>query len=437
MRRLVGGFLRGGVFASLFSIGSKFGAAFCSFLTVWLIAHRFGAAGAGVFGIGLTIMSISIVLGGFALELGALRSVATLNARGDHEGLRAFIRTATLTMLSGMATVATAAAFASPLLAEVFAGGRDGVPVLLAFCVAVPLVALSRLFAAFLRGLRLIATGSLCDPLLAPASFVVIYFLASPQTLSDAAESYAGGAGIAALFGASACLVAFRTRGLLRGPGPITMRRAVRDSLPLYGSQINGFAVGWIPILAVGALASPTEAGLYRVAAQIVTLIAFVQQAIEVAVAPVIAEHQVKGTLASIGPFARRQFALVLTLAIVPGLIVLVFGREILAIFGPEFPSATTALRIMVAGQIGAMAFGPIGSVMLTTGLERSLLVNSTIALAVLVVGAAILIPWLGVLGAAIAFAVATFLRAVFGGLVVWRRRGLYLPLGIVRDRDR
>jgi hypothetical protein len=141
--------------------------------------------------------------------------------------------------------------------------------------------------------------------------------------------------------------------------------------------------------------------------------------------------------MASVNPFTRRQFGLVLVLAIMPGLVVLAFAHGVLAVFGPDFPVSATALCIMVAGQLGAIAFGPIGSVMLTTGLERSLLVNSTVDLVIpLVAAAAILIPPLGILGAAIAYGGVTFLRAALGGLVVWQHRGLILPLGLVRSRE-
>jgi O-antigen/teichoic acid export membrane protein len=235
------------VLASLFSICAKVGAALCSFLAVYLIAHRFGAAGLGVFGIGQTILSICVVLGAIALELGSLRSVAVLNAQGDRAGLRSWTRSATLTLAGGTVLVATVAGLASGELAALFTNAPGGAATLVFLCLARPLIALSRLFAAFLRAVELVAVGSLCDPLLASAGFVVLILLLHPATLPDAALAYAGGAALAALFGAFACASAFRARDLLCGPGPLAMRTAIRTSLPLYGSQINGFAVEGFP----------------------------------------------------------------------------------------------------------------------------------------------------------------------------------------------
>jgi O-antigen/teichoic acid export membrane protein len=83
------------------------------------------------------------------------------------------------------------------------------------------------------------------------------------------------------------------------------------------------------------------------------------------------------------------------------------FGDHVLGLYGEEFATGgTTALLILIAAQFVSLACGPVGNVVLMSGLERYSLwvtIFTTIASAVLLI---VLIPHFGIVGAAVATAV-------------------------------
>ena len=85
------------------------------------------------------------------------------------------------------------------------------------------------------------------------------------------------------------------------------------------------------------------------------------------------------------------------------------FGRDILALFGPQFADyGTVTLRIFVAAQFFSLLCGPVGNLAIMSGLEWKSL-RLSIMNTVLFVGAmTILIPLFGLNGAAFAYAISS-----------------------------
>src|SRR5439155_15247716 len=178
---------------------------------------------------------------------------------------------------------------------------------------------------------------------------------------------------------------------------------------------------------------SEADTGVYRVASQFGLLLNFVLQAVETGMSPQFAALQARGELFRVAGAARRMIGVLMIVGGVPGVLVLVFAKEVMSIFGPEFVTGTTALRTLIAGQLVLFVLGPVGSVLIMTGLGRLSFWNSMGGTASVVVLSALLIPPFGVEGAAIAASVTTVVRAVVASAIVWQRRGLFLPLGLTR----
>ena len=92
-------------------------------------------------------------------------------------------------------------------------------------------------------------------------------------------------------------------------------------------------------------------------------------------------------------------------------------------------------MRILIAAQFFNLATGPTGSFLNMTGLERTSFRNGIIGAALVVILSVLLIPHFGTIGAAIASAASTVFRNSAATVAVWRRHGLFLPLGIVRRK--
>ena len=115
---------------------------------------------------------------------------------------------------------------------------------------------------------------------------------------------------------------------------------------------------------------------------------------------------------------ARGIFAITVTICI--GLVV--FGKMLLGLFGAEFTTGYVVLLILLAGQvINAMA-GSVGYLMTMTGYQNQAAWIIGMSTLVNVGLNAVLIPKLGIVGAAIATATTTVLWNILMLTFVWRK---------------
>jgi O-antigen/teichoic acid export membrane protein len=101
---------------------------------------------------------------------------------------------------------------------------------------------------------------------------------------------------------------------------------------------------------------------------------------------------------------------------------VALWGEQLLALFGPEFVAAKIPLVIMMTGQLARAIFGPSVSLLMVIGAQRQ---NAGLAIAALAVSNLALAPLYGVLGAAIAVAIAPLFWLAASAVVLARASGL------------
>jgi len=116
-------------------------------------------------------------------------------------------------------------------------------------------------------------------------------------------------------------------------------------------------------------------------------------------------------------------FPLVITVAAL--VVVALWGENLLAIFGPEFTGAKLPLLILMACQLARAVFGPSVPLLTVIGAQRQNAALAVAALVVLAIGNVVLAPLYGVLGAAIAVAIATLFWLVGCAVVLGRVSGL------------
>ena len=97
-----------------------------------------------------------------------------------------------------------------------------------------------------------------------------------------------------------------------------------------------------------------------------------------------------------------------------------------LGLFGDEFVAATGILLILSAGQVVFALSGPVLYILTMTAHEKTALHIMYVTASINIVGNAILIPLIGLHGAAIATASTTILWNI---IAVWR---VYHYLGVV-----
>lgn len=286
----------------------------------------------------------------------------------------------------------------------------------------VPLIALGNARGAALRGLRLIVRGQLPETVLRPlmlVSFVGLAWWLGGQVSAPAAM----------VWHALAAAVAFAIGGaILWHARPGTLATVKADTSPAHewwhaalplalisGLQVAGNQSG---VILLGLFRPQAEVGLYKVAASAATLALFGLQTANLVIAPHIArlhalgEHDRLQRLACVGALASGALTL-------PVFLVFVFGGRWLIglLYGAAYVDAYGPLLILGAGQMVNALFGSVGLLLNMTGYERDAARWLAVAAASNVVLGVVLVPGLGMTGAAI----ASVFSLLVWNLAFWR----------------
>ena len=178
-------------------------------------------------------------------------------------------------------------------------------------------------------------------------------------------------------------------------------------------------------IVILGFFVTAADIGVFMSAKRVSSLVVFGLSAVGVWAAPMIAEYYSTKQTDKLARLARLAVWFTSAFTIPVSLAFLVFGEELLGVFGPEFRAGHEALMIMVAGQMVNAFTGPIGYLLTMTGHQNKVARVEAASAILAVTLCFILIPRVGIVGAAWADAVANVFRNITLFFVVWRTIGI------------
>ncbi|MFC0682443.1 polysaccharide biosynthesis C-terminal domain-containing protein [Lysobacter korlensis] len=186
-------------------------------------------------------------------------------------------------------------------------------------------------------------------------------------------------------------------------------------------------ALEWADVLIVAALRSPAEAGIYAVATRTVRAGQIVDRAMRIAVSPTISRLLARSEVA-----AARDLHTSVTRGMILAtwpyyLLLATMGPAVLFIFGGEFTDGAVVLLILSGAMMLSAAAGMLQSILLQGGRSTWQMYNKAIALAVNVTLNLLLVPVLGIAGAAITWTVGILLDTAIAAWQVHRKMGVSL----------
>jgi O-antigen/teichoic acid export membrane protein len=431
-QRLTDSHLRAALLASAVSLGTKLATVGIGFGVTVLIARRFGAAGSGTWVLATTFLMIASYLGLCGLDYGTTRAIAIFRAEERWSGIRSWTLTGLVILGTAGSVVAVAAWLASPLIIKALAVGPDFKPILATMCLAIVPGCALKLLGGLFRGSRRFAVAEALDGSFVPASLALCAFTVGLHDLHQVATVYLGATTLAAILGLGIWYALLGDKG--RPAEPLMVRDALTRSLPMAGTVLALMASPWILTIALARFASTADVGIFRVSMQFMLLLSLLLGSAETALAPQIAALHSQRMLKELLNSTKHMTLLLIVGGGIPALILVIFAGSFLSILGPEFPRGAMALRILILGQMVNLASGPIGSYMAMTGRGRSSFRNALVGVVIVLVLSFFLIPLYGTNGAAVAWSSATIYRNVALSWQVWRKYGLFLPLGLARE---
>lgn len=214
-----------------------------------------------------------------------------------------------------------------------------------------------------------------------------------------------------------------------KGQAPAAPARLVglwrREAKPLILVALFTYFFADVDILMVTPLLSSADTAAIGLCLKLALLVGFAVQVAHQVVVPDLADARARKDPASIRDVVLRALAFPLAITIAALVVVALWGESLLAIFGPEFTGAKLPLLILMACQLARAVFGPSVPLLTVIGAQRQNAALAVAALVVLAIGNVVLAPLYGVLGAAIAVAIATLFWLVGCAVVLGRVSGL------------
>lgn len=188
--------------------------------------------------------------------------------------------------------------------------------------------------------------------------------------------------------------------------GRETFEELVRLSWPLMVSAVVAQVFIWSPPIIVGALATSRDSGLLNTALPLASSAKMFLSSVAFLYLPVISELYGKDQLEELKEVHSSASRWITYLSVpLLGFFFIYSSSAIGYVFGESYATAGTALSVMALGFLFNSATGPLGELLIAAGKTRREMVANTAKLGLFALLSFLLIPELGFIGAAVAYA--------------------------------
>lgn len=392
------------------------------------LARSLGAEALGLYALGMTIVGLFGIFDTLGLPTTAARFVAAYSAKSESLKLIEFLRSGLVLLVALNVLLGTVVLIVGPWLAAHFYHSPKLGHYFWAFAAIMMLGVLNVFLAQVMGGYKDVARRTLVTHFIGtPVNIVVAVLLI---TLGFRLGGYllAQVASATVVF----CLLGFfvwrMTPGLLskergrRGLWPVRFERHVLSfSAAAAGMTALQFAFGQADVIVLGHYVSARQVGIYAVAMALVGFVPTALDSVNQIFSPIISElhtaenrsllQQLYSTLTKW--IVVVTFPLALTLALFP--------RELMSIFGPAFELGAGVLVLGTIGQLFNCSVGSVGHLLLMSGNQKELIRIQATTAALLIALNFLLVPRIGIIGAAVA-AMTTTITTNCWGLISVRR---------------
>lgn len=195
-----------------------------------------------------------------------------------------------------------------------------------------------------------------------------------------------------------------------------------RTTLPLWmiiiAQQLNMWGAQFIS----SAHVAEADLALLAIAMRIASLVPMVLVAVNMVVSPKFAAHYHRGEMAKTEEVLTKSLKLLAVVCTAIFLVMILFGRDVLGIFGEQYMAAAGLLSILVLGQLVNGLTGSCGKLLTMSGFEKDVR-NTSIIVAVIGLSVAlVLVANYGVYGAAISTALTIATQNIAIACIVKKR---------------
>jgi O-antigen/teichoic acid export membrane protein len=211
------------------------------------------------------------------------------------------------------------------------------------------------------------------------------------------------------------------------GPKRYDVRLWFATSLPILMAEGMYLLLMYADVLILQQFRSPEEVAVYYAAAKTLALVAFIYFSIAATTAHRFSALQAAGDRAGLAALLKQAINWTFWPSLAVTAVLLLFGRPILELFGPQYGAGYPLMFILAVGLLARAAIGPMERFLNMLGQQRDTALVYALAFGANVVLCLLLIPPFGATGAALAITAALILETVCLFLVAKRRLGFHV----------
>ena len=416
-------------FQSLLSLAIRGLSVFVGFAVTLLIGRMFGPEANGHYAlITQTGMFLSVVAVG-GIDLAVTRTFSAATARRVPIERRSLLRITGYSMGFAALLMGLLLLAGEPLIRLMFNGEVPEGAILVLIIVMISR-ALTRLLGAILRSQKDYAWGQSVEVLLIPTLVLTAMALGFRRDVEQILwiTAFAG-----LSVGVGAFLASLRHTSNDPEALHIPMKDTLKIAVPLWGVAVFLNISDWYGLATTSAVLGVHEAGLYRVAAQVATALSIITLGLSSVFSPQFGAAASTGDLAKVARLAGTATRLSVVLALPVVILIFVFARPIVLLFGPEFAPAETILRIAAVGQAAFTVAGPSWLVLAMTGHQRTNLTITLCSTVALLVLAPLSAHFGGLMGISAVMALVLVARNIASLVAAARLTGIHVMRGRYR----
>jgi O-antigen/teichoic acid export membrane protein len=216
-------------------------------------------------------------------------------------------------------------------------------------------------------------------------------------------------------------------RSIEPGPRAYSAKTWYKVSLPIL--MVEGFylLLTSTDILVLQQFCEPGDVATYYAASKTLALIAFVHFAVSAAVAHRFSSYHVGDNRAELERIVADSIRWTFWASLGACILVLAMGQPLLWLFGPQFTDGFYLMWILAIGLMARGAVGPVERLLSMLGEQRACAAVYASAFALNLVLCVVLIPRIGVAGAAVSTATALTFESAMLFLVARKRLGFHV----------
>jgi O-antigen/teichoic acid export membrane protein len=380
-----------------------------------VLARLLGAEEYGVYTYALAWVMIFMVFSRGGMDTVLVKYIPIHCADNERGKIRALLLVSGVTLIAVSSFCMLAGFAGSGFLIHPEMLVRARLPLLYASILMGVFLSVAQLLQAMLRGSKQLVMPEVMDNIVRPLAlvllFVAIYFCIAPgarhETGAFAAMLAAAGA---ALLNCAIMLYTLRS-GLFADAAGVRadfspLRGWIGLAMPMMMMTGANDLIDRMDTLMIGNMMGPEQTGVYSVAARLAELSLFGLTAANGVLGPFIAEYHHTGQKARLQKILTFSAWIIFAVmgVIILGLVAL--GPFVLKLFGPGFSRAYVPMLILLAGQAVNALTGPVGALLMLTGHQLKAIKILMFKAALNFGGNIVLIPLLGIDGAATAAAI-------------------------------